>query len=109
MGLVGFRASVKRHYGRSASHASMVARVCKPTDQPRVRAGYHPRCTFLTMGRSTDVGEEWPEAVPELILAAFDRVEVDFDGSADAWRYGGGLDLSRLAQDARLVAEKGTL
>jgi Arc/MetJ family transcription regulator len=33
-------------------------------------------------------------------LAAFDSVEMDFDGSADAWRFGGGRDLSRLEEDA---------
>jgi hypothetical protein len=35
------------------------------------------------------------------ILAAFDRVEMDFGDSADAWRYGGGRDLSRVVEDAR--------
>jgi Arc/MetJ family transcription regulator len=35
------------------------------------------------------------------ILAAFDSVDMDFEGSRDAWRYGGGRDLSRLAEDAR--------
>ncbi|CCH16404.1 type II toxin-antitoxin system VapB family antitoxin [Micromonospora lupini] len=35
------------------------------------------------------------------IVAAFDQVEMDFAGSADAWRYGGGRDLDRLAEQAR--------
>ncbi|WBB72450.1 hypothetical protein O7602_22450 [Micromonospora sp. WMMD1128] len=36
----------------------------------------------------------------EEILAAFDHVEMDFTGSDEAWRYGGGRDLSRLTQAA---------
>ena len=35
------------------------------------------------------------------IVAAFDSVPMDFDGSEGAWGYGGGRDLSRLAEDAR--------
>ena len=35
------------------------------------------------------------------IMAALDSVEMDFSGSADAWRYGGGRDLSRLEEKAR--------
>ncbi|MDG4792672.1 type II toxin-antitoxin system VapB family antitoxin [Micromonospora sp. WMMD1082] len=35
------------------------------------------------------------------IIAAFDQVEMDFTGSDEAWRYGGGRNLSRLAEDAR--------
>ncbi|MGC4876504.1 type II toxin-antitoxin system VapB family antitoxin [Micromonospora sp. DT43] len=35
------------------------------------------------------------------IVAAFDQVEMDFTGSADAWRYGGGRDLERLTEQAR--------
>jgi Arc/MetJ family transcription regulator len=35
------------------------------------------------------------------IVAAFDSVEMDFTDSADAWRYGGGRDLSRLEAGAR--------
>ncbi|MFG1868607.1 type II toxin-antitoxin system VapB family antitoxin [Micromonospora arborensis] len=35
------------------------------------------------------------------IVAAFDQVEMDFSGSADAWRYGGGRDLDVLAEQAR--------
>ena len=34
------------------------------------------------------------------IVAAFDSVQLDFTGSAQAFRYGGGRDLSRLTQDA---------
>lgn len=37
----------------------------------------------------------------EQILDAFDSVDVVFEASADAWRYGGGRDLSRVAADAR--------
>ncbi len=79
------------------------------------------------MGRITvDVNEEWLEAAREVlgtntkvatinaalhafalrrqaadILAAFDSVPMDFEGSADAWRYGGGRHLSALERDAR--------
>jgi Arc/MetJ family transcription regulator len=35
------------------------------------------------------------------IVEAFDSVPMDFSGSADAFGYGGGRDLSRLAEDAR--------
>lgn len=35
------------------------------------------------------------------IIAAFDSVHLDFTGSPDAFGYGGGRDLSRLAEDAR--------
>jgi hypothetical protein len=34
-------------------------------------------------------------------MAAFDSAEVDFTGSEQAWRYGGGRDLSRLAEKAK--------
>jgi hypothetical protein len=35
------------------------------------------------------------------IVAAFDSVQMDFDESDRAWGYGGGRDLTRLAEDAR--------
>jgi hypothetical protein len=35
------------------------------------------------------------------ILAALDSVEMDYTGSADSFRYGGGRDLSRLEDLAR--------
>jgi hypothetical protein len=35
------------------------------------------------------------------IVSAFDQVPMDFSGSDRAWGYGGGRDLSRLAEDAR--------
>ncbi|HZC63318.1 MAG TPA: DUF2191 domain-containing protein [Streptosporangiaceae bacterium] len=35
------------------------------------------------------------------ILAALDSVEMDYTGSADSFRYGGGRDLSRLGDLAR--------
>ncbi|MBV9313450.1 MAG: hypothetical protein JO100_06790 [Pseudonocardia sp.] len=35
------------------------------------------------------------------IIAAFDQVQVDFTDSDHAWRYGGGRNLSRFAEDAR--------
>ncbi|WP_433316527.1 type II toxin-antitoxin system VapB family antitoxin [Micromonospora sp. CA-269861] len=35
------------------------------------------------------------------IVAAFDQVEMDFSGSVDAWRYGGGRDLDSLTEQAR--------
>ena len=79
------------------------------------------------MARITvDVNEEWLEAAREVlgtdtkvatinaalhafalrriaadIVSAFDSVEVDLGGSEHSWSYGGGRDLSRLAEDAR--------
>ena len=79
------------------------------------------------MARITvDVNEEWLSAAQEVlgtttkvatinealrsfavrrraaqIVAAFDSVSMDFTGSADSWRLGGGRDLSRLVEDAR--------
>jgi Bacterial antitoxin of type II TA system, VapB len=75
---------------------------------------------------TVDVNDEWLEAAREVlgtdtkvatinaalqsfaqrrkaaeIMAALDSVEMDFSGSADAWRYGGGRDLSRLEEAAR--------
>jgi Arc/MetJ family transcription regulator len=42
------------------------------------------------------------------ILAALDSVEMDYPGSADSFRYGGGRDLSRLGELAREdAAEQG--
>ena len=35
------------------------------------------------------------------ILAALDSVEMDYTGSADGFRYGGGRDLSRIGELAR--------
>jgi hypothetical protein len=35
------------------------------------------------------------------LIATLESVEMDFRGSADGWRYGGGRDLSRLAEKAR--------
>lgn len=79
------------------------------------------------MGRITvDVNEEWLEAAREVlgtdtkvatinaalhafairhqareIIAAFDSVDMDFDGSAQVWGYGGGRDLANLERDAQ--------
>jgi hypothetical protein len=79
------------------------------------------------MARITvDVNEEWLEAAREElgtdtkvatinaalhafalrrqavdIVAAFDSVQMEFDGSEHAWGYGGGRDLTRLTEDAR--------
>jgi Bacterial antitoxin of type II TA system, VapB len=79
------------------------------------------------VGRITvEVNEEWLEAAREVlgtdtkvatinaalhafavrrqakeILAAFDSVPMDFDGSGEAWGYHGGRDLSALEADAR--------
>lgn len=75
---------------------------------------------------TVDVNDEWLEAAREAlgtetkvatinaalhafavrrqakeIVAAFDQVEMDFAESDQAWRYGGGRDLSRLVEDAR--------
>ena len=84
-------------------------------------------CSIEAMARITvDVNQEWLEAArAELgtdtkvatinaalhafalrrraaeIVAAFDSVEMDFDDSDRAWGYGGGRDLSRLAEAAR--------
>lgn len=35
------------------------------------------------------------------LIAVLNDVQMDFSGSEDAWRYGGGRDLSRLAEAAR--------
>lgn len=40
-----------------------------------------------------------PEAVR--IVEAFDSVSMDFSGSAESFGYGGGRELSRLAEEAR--------
>ena len=37
------------------------------------------------------------------IVAAFDSVPMDFDGSGEAWGRGGGRDLSALEVDARTI------
>ena len=37
------------------------------------------------------------------LIATLDDIELDVSGSADAWRYGGGRDLSQLEKDAREV------
>ncbi|TDO49987.1 hypothetical protein EV643_105217 [Kribbella sp. VKM Ac-2527] len=75
---------------------------------------------------SVDVNDEWLDAAREVLgtdskvatinaalrefavrkqakelIAALDAVEMDFTGSAEAWRYGGGRDLSKLAERAR--------
>jgi hypothetical protein len=41
------------------------------------------------------------------ILAALDSVEMDYTGSADSFRFGGGRDLSRLDELAREDAAAG--
>jgi hypothetical protein len=38
------------------------------------------------------------------IVAGFDSVPMDFTGSLEAWRFGGGRDLSRVEDDTRDVA-----
>ncbi|MFI2711931.1 type II toxin-antitoxin system VapB family antitoxin [Micromonospora sp. NPDC018662] len=75
---------------------------------------------------TVDVNDEWLEAAREAlgtdtkvatinaalhafavrrqakeIVSAFDQVEMDFTMSEQAWRHGGGRDLSRLAEHAR--------
>jgi Arc/MetJ family transcription regulator len=75
---------------------------------------------------TVDVNDEWLEAAREVlgtdtkvatinaaleafairrravdILAAFDSVSVEFDGSEHGWRYGGGRDLDALVERAR--------
>lgn len=85
------------------------------------------RCIVGGVGRITvDVNEEWLDAAREElgtdtkvatinaalhafatrrkareILAAFDSVPMEFDGSEHAWGYHGGRDLSALEADAR--------
>jgi Arc/MetJ family transcription regulator len=39
------------------------------------------------------------------IVAAFDSVAMDFTGSADGFRHGGGRDLSRLTEKAHLAGK----
>lgn len=84
-------------------------------------------CIVLGMTRITvDVNEEWLAAAKEelgtetkvatinealhsfarrqeaaRIAAVFDQVEMEFSDSERAWGYGGGRDLSRLAEDER--------
>lgn len=79
------------------------------------------------MGRITvDVNDEWLRDAQEVLgtetkvatinaalrafavrrravdmIAVLDSVEMDFEGSEHAWRYGGGRDLSRLEENAR--------
>lgn len=75
---------------------------------------------------SVDVNDEWLEAARQVlgtdtkvatinealrsfalrqqaieIVAAFDSVQMDFSGSVEAWREGGGRDLAQLAEEAR--------
>ena len=35
------------------------------------------------------------------VSADLDGLDIDYSGSGDAWRFGGGRDLSQLAEDAR--------
>jgi hypothetical protein len=35
------------------------------------------------------------------VSADLDDLDIDYSGSAESWRFGGGRDLSRLAEDAR--------
>ncbi len=75
---------------------------------------------------TVDVNDEWLDAAREVLgtdskvstinaalhsfalrkqaaemMAALDSVEMDFTGSGEAWRFGGGRDLSLLVEDAR--------
>lgn len=75
---------------------------------------------------TVDVNDEWLDAAQEVlgtptkvatinealhtfavrkqareIIAAFDSVDMEFTGSVEAWRYGGGRNLSTLAEDQR--------
>ena len=87
---------------------------------------------MVPMTRITvDVNDEWLDAAQEVlgtptkvatinealhafairrqareIIAAFDSVDMEFSGSAEAWRYGGGRDLSTLAEDQRGQAQR---
>lgn len=82
-------------------------------------------CTVTGVARITvDVNRDWLDAAQEVlgtptkvatinealrsfavrkraaeIVAALDRVEMDFSGSGDAWGFGGGRDLARLTGD----------
>jgi putative antitoxin of VapBC-like toxin-antitoxin system len=80
---------------------------------------------------TVDVNDEWLDAAQEVlgtptkvatinealhafairrqardIITAFDSVEMDFAGSAAAWRFGGGRELSTLAEDQRDGAQR---
>jgi len=93
-----------------------------------VRCSPSIRCIVGAVARITvDVNEEWLEAARDLLgtttkvatinaalesfarrkqaaayMAAFDdTADWDFSGSEQAWRYGGGRDLSRLVENAR--------
>ncbi len=35
------------------------------------------------------------------IIAALDSADMDYSGSAEAWRFGGGRDLARVIEDAQ--------
>jgi Arc/MetJ family transcription regulator len=35
------------------------------------------------------------------IITALDSADMDYSGSAEAWRFGGGRDLARVIEDAR--------
>ena len=75
---------------------------------------------------TVDVNDEWLEAAREILgtdtkvatinealhtfalrrkaaemMAVLDSIEMDFSGSERAWRFGGGRDLSKIAEDAR--------
>jgi len=92
-----------------------------------VRCKCQSWCIIQAVGRITvDVNEEWLEAARVVlgtdtkvatinaalhafalrrqavdIVAAFDSVIMDYDGSAEAWVHGGGRDLSNLEQAVR--------
>ena len=80
---------------------------------------------------TVDVNDEWLDAAQEVlgtstkvatinealhafavrkqareIIAAFDSVDMEFAGSAEAWRFGGGRELSTLAEDQRGPAQR---
>jgi hypothetical protein len=92
-----------------------------------VRRGRSIWCNISAMTRiSVDVNDEWLDAARAVLgtetkvatinealrsfavrkqardlLDALDSVQLDVSGSGDAWRYGGGRDLSQLAERAR--------
>jgi len=80
---------------------------------------------------TVDVNDEWLDAAQEVlgtptkvatinealhsfavrkqareIIAALDSVKMDFSSSSEAWRYGGGRDLSRLEEEASVPASQ---
>src|SRR5262249_6969294 len=102
--------------------------VSAPLTTPTCAAYVDLQVSLSLMTRITvDVSDEWIETARQVLatdsdeatinaalhaialrhkaaelMAILDTVEIDCSGSERAWRYGGGRDLSRLVEDARL-------